>query len=180
MTRVRRDLIVAEGLRLLDEVGLDLVSTRTLARRLGVEQPTLYHHVDGKEDLLAAMAQAAMDPVPATLPPPPPDSAAWLCEHARCFRRALLRHRDGARLHIGWRDRADAGGLAFAIAVLASAGLEADDAATAVLAVHRFTLGGVLEEQANAGGGAWGAQDHEAVFERGLAALAEGLAVVRA
>ena len=42
MTKMNREIVIAEALGLLDEVGLDAVSTRRLAKRLGVEQPSLY------------------------------------------------------------------------------------------------------------------------------------------
>ena len=62
MTKVNGEIVVAEALGLLDEVGLDAVSTRRLAKRLGVEQPSLYWYFRTKKDLLAAMAEAAMAP----------------------------------------------------------------------------------------------------------------------
>ena len=44
MAKLSRETVVTEALDLLDEVGLDAVSTRQLATRLGVEQPSLYWH----------------------------------------------------------------------------------------------------------------------------------------
>ena len=59
---MNRETVVGEALDLLDEVGLDAVSTRRLAKRLGVEQPSLYYHFRNKKELLGAMAEAAMRP----------------------------------------------------------------------------------------------------------------------
>lgn len=68
---MNRETVVTEALNLLDDVGLETVSTRRLAKRLGVEQPSLYYHFRTKSDLLAAMAQAAMAPhANAPLPSP--------------------------------------------------------------------------------------------------------------
>ncbi|BAN94905.1 hypothetical protein E05_01390 [Plautia stali symbiont] len=53
-------VIVTEGLKLLDEAGIEGISTRKIARRLGVEQPALYWHFKNKEMLLQAMAVEAM------------------------------------------------------------------------------------------------------------------------
>lgn len=60
--RLDRATVIAEALDLLDEVGLDAVSTRPPAPRLDVQQPSLFWHFRGKADLLAAMAEAAMAP----------------------------------------------------------------------------------------------------------------------
>ncbi|MFY1991981.1 TetR family transcriptional regulator [Achromobacter xylosoxidans] len=62
MTELNRETVVAEALDLLDEVGLEGISTRRLAVRLDVEQPSLYWHFRKKEDLLTAMAATAMAP----------------------------------------------------------------------------------------------------------------------
>lgn len=71
MAKLDRDTVIAQALDLLDEVGLDAVSTRRLAKRLGVEQPSLYWHFRSKAALLSAMAEAAMAPH-ATAPLPTP------------------------------------------------------------------------------------------------------------
>lgn len=47
---MNRETVITEALDLLDEVGLDGVSTRRLAKRLGVEQPSLYWYFRTKRD----------------------------------------------------------------------------------------------------------------------------------
>ena len=47
--------IVDEALGLLNEVGIDALSTRLLAQRLKVQQPALYWHFRNKRALLDAM-----------------------------------------------------------------------------------------------------------------------------
>ncbi|MFJ3588946.1 TetR family transcriptional regulator, partial [Streptomyces sp. NPDC090133] len=75
---------------------------RRLAKRLGVEQPSLYYHFKTRKDLLAAMAGAAMAPhAHAPLPKPEDDWRGWFLDNSRSFRRTLLMRRDGARLHAG-------------------------------------------------------------------------------
>jgi len=173
VAKLNRDAVVAEALDLLDEVGLDGVSTRALAKRLGVEQPSLYWHFRKKEDLLSAMAAAAMAPhATAPLPGPADRWRDWLLENNRSFRRALLARRDGARLHAGsFPGDEDLGRIAHKIAFLVAAGLPERDAQTAMLATGRFTVGSVLEEQADGGSGL----DHDAAFEEGLALIVDGL-----
>src|SRR5882757_97661 len=53
---LRRSEVIAAALLLLDEVGLDALSTRRLAARLDVHAGALYWHVASKHDLLDAIA----------------------------------------------------------------------------------------------------------------------------
>ncbi len=111
-----RAAIVTAALKLLDEVGLDQLSTRRLAAELGVKGPSLYWHFRNMAELRDLMAdQLLTDVLPA------PDAfdnwKAWIAEGARAFRRAALSHRDGARVLAGARptgahdDVARAGGF---------------------------------------------------------------------
>ena len=176
MAKLNRDLVVVEALDLLDEVGLDGVSTRKLAQRLGVEQPSLYWHFRKKEDLLAAMAEAAMAPhATAGLPAPTDDWHAWFLDNFRSFRAALLLRRDGARLHAGLvPGAADRGRITHKLAFLIGCGVPERDAQMAMLAAGRFTVGSVLEQQAEAGPP--GPVDHGSAFEAGLTLITDGLA----
>jgi TetR/AcrR family transcriptional regulator, tetracycline repressor protein len=175
--KLTRATVIAEALDLLDEVGLDAVSTRALAKRLGVEQPSLYWHFRRKEDLLSAMAEAAMAPhATAPLPTPADDWREWFLENTRSFRRTLLMRRDGARLHAGTTPgTADLDRVADKMAFLTGSGLPEREAQIAMLAASRFTVGSVLEEQADPDPGA-APISHEAAFEAGLALIVDGLA----
>ena len=178
---MNRETVIAEALDLLDEVGLDAVSTRRLAQRLGVEQPSLYWHFKNKKELLGAMAEAAMAPhATAPLPAPEEDWRAWFRENTRSFRRTLLLRRDGARLHAGSRPGGgDLDRIAHKMAFLVASGLPEQQAAMAMLAAGRFTVGSVLEEQAEDGAaGSPGIPpiDHDSAFEAGLTLIVEGLA----
>ncbi|MCQ4206517.1 MULTISPECIES: TetR/AcrR family transcriptional regulator C-terminal domain-containing protein [Streptomyces] len=181
---MNRETVIAEALSLLDEVGLDAVSTRQLAKRLGVEQPSLYWYFRTKKDLLAAMAQAAMQPhAQAPLPEPGDDWRAWFLENTRGFRRTLLMRRDGARLHAGSTPVADLDRIRRKMAFLVGSGVPERDAQMAMLAAGRFTVGSVLEEQADPGSGAGPDLpadapriDHASAFEAGLSLIVDGLA----
>ncbi|WP_432990492.1 TetR/AcrR family transcriptional regulator C-terminal domain-containing protein [Dactylosporangium sp. CA-233914] len=182
VTKVNREIVVREALALLDEVGLDAVSTRQLARRLGVEQPSLYWHFRTKKDLLAAMAEAAMAPhATAPLPAPGDDWRDWFLDNTRNFRRTLLMRRDGARLHAGSTPAGDLERIRRKMDFLAASGVPERDAQMAMLAASRFTVGSVLEEQADTGTGAdlppdVPVIDHESAFEAGLTLILDGLA----
>lgn len=145
-----RRRVVDEALRLLDEAGLDALSLRTLAARLGVQAPTLYWHIGSKAELLDALADAIMDEAIAAIPVPQAedDGAEWLVTALIELRRAMLRHRDGARTISGARlslRRADFSELA--MSTLVDHGVELGRARLIVLAGERFTVGYVLEEQ---------------------------------
>ncbi|HWO60555.1 MAG TPA: TetR/AcrR family transcriptional regulator C-terminal domain-containing protein [Umezawaea sp.] len=180
---MNREIVVAEALDLLDEVGLDAVSTRRLAKRLGVEQPSLYWHFRTKKDLLAAMAEAAMAPH-ATQPLPTPDDdwRTWFLENTRSFRHTLLMRRDGARLHAGSTPTGDLKRLRHKYEFLVASGVPEREAAMAMLATSRFTLGSVLEEQADLSlddsadlPSELPRIDHDSAFESGLNLLLDGL-----
>ncbi|MFF9730359.1 TetR/AcrR family transcriptional regulator C-terminal domain-containing protein [Streptomyces albidoflavus] len=180
---MNRETVVTEALVLLDEVGLETVSTRRLAKRLGVEQPSLYYHFKTKKDLLAAMAEAAMAPhATAPLPQPGGDWRTWFLDNSRSFRRTLLMRRDGARLHAGSTPTGDLDRIRRKMAFLVASGVPERQAQMAMLAASRFTVGSVLEEQAEADAPDSAnlpddvpALDHEEAFEAGLALILGGL-----
>ncbi|HWC70823.1 MAG TPA: TetR/AcrR family transcriptional regulator C-terminal domain-containing protein [Actinomycetota bacterium] len=55
-----RDRIVEAALHVMDQEGLDAVSMRRVARDVGVEAMSLYHHVRDKEDLLDGICARVM------------------------------------------------------------------------------------------------------------------------
>lgn len=175
--KLDRETIVSEALTLLDELGLDAVSTRQLAKRLGVEQPSLYWHFRNKASLLDAMAEAAIaSHAAAPLPTSSDDWRDWLAENSRSFRRALLAHRDGARLHAGTTPQGvDLSRALHKLDFLVSAGLPEHDARIAMLTVSHFTVGSVLEQQAEEADGP--GLDRTEAFEAGLALILDGLAL---
>jgi TetR/AcrR family transcriptional regulator, tetracycline repressor protein len=184
MTKMNRETVVTEALDLLDEVGLDAVSTRRLAKRLGVEQPSLYWYFHTKKDLLAAMAAAAMAPhATGPLPDPGDDWRGWYLDNTRSFRRTLLLRRDGARLHAGSTPVGDLARIRHKMDFLVASGVPERDARMAMLAASRFTVGCVLEQQADTGPGDspelpadLPTIDHDSAFEAGLALILNGLA----
>lgn len=55
--RLTPDRIVGAAIELVDDEGLDALSMRKLARRVGVEAMSLYHHVESKGALLDLMVE---------------------------------------------------------------------------------------------------------------------------
>jgi TetR/AcrR family tetracycline transcriptional repressor len=170
MAKIDRAVAVREALALLDEVGLDGVSTRAVARRLGVEQPSLYWHFKNKQELLPQTGD---------------DWRSWFLENYRSFRSALLAHRDGARLHAGSvPDGASRERLLQKFAFLVGAGVPQSHAIAGMLAASRFTVGSALEQQADPDadeaaaptpGEHLAVPTHERAFEAGLLMLLTGL-----
>ena len=83
--------IATEALALVDEEGIEALTTRRLAKRLGVEGPSLYNHVKGRDDLLDEMTALIDEQVDASLLEHP-DWRVGLPEFARSYRRAFAAH----------------------------------------------------------------------------------------
>ncbi|WP_115787031.1 TetR/AcrR family transcriptional regulator [Arthrobacter silvisoli] len=54
---LNRDLILATAITVLNRTGPEDFTMAALAKELGVKTPALYHHVGGKNDILAGMRQ---------------------------------------------------------------------------------------------------------------------------
>jgi TetR/AcrR family tetracycline transcriptional repressor len=148
--RLTRQAVLRAALALLNDVGIDALSTRRLAERLGVQSPTLYWHFRSKAELLAAMAETIMlERHRDSAPKPGQPWQAWLLDNARSFRAALLAYRDGARLHAGSQPRgAHFDVIEGKMRFLCDAGLSPDRAFILMFSLGRFIVGWVLEEQA--------------------------------
>jgi AcrR family transcriptional regulator len=148
---ITRERIVTAALELLDDQGMDALTVRALATRLGVRAPALYWHVRNKQELLDEMATEVMRRVTGALAAIPP-GASWrddLAAYARVLRSEYLLHRDGARIFSGtritdpdvvrmkepWFER------------WAAYGWKPADADDAVDVVTAFVVGFVIEEQ---------------------------------
>lgn len=92
-----RETIVEAGLVLLNEIGLDKLTTRRLGDHLGVEGPALYRHFPSKAVLLDHMAAAILLPV-LRAPHPGEPWDEWLRAVATRSYEVVLDYRDGARL----------------------------------------------------------------------------------
>lgn len=145
-----RKRIVDEALALLDADGLEGVTLRRLAARLGVQQPSLYWYLPNKAALLTSIADAILEhEFPEMAPPAPEDPwQEWLAELAVRLRRALLAHPDGARIIATSQLSQTMAALSeHAISTLVARGIALRQSRLIVLTVERFTVGHVLEEQ---------------------------------
>ena len=143
-----RQQIVTAAVALLDTEGLDGVTLRKLAARLGVRQPTLYWHLPNKAALITALADAILDRDFAE-PPPRQRWQDWLADLAERLRHALLAHPDGARVLSAAQLSTSMGDISeLAMSTLVAHDVPLPRARVIVLTVQRFTVGHVLEEQA--------------------------------
>jgi TetR/AcrR family tetracycline transcriptional repressor len=171
-----RRRIVAEALDLLNEVGVDGLTTRALAERLGVKGPSLYWHFASRRELLdhmAAVMLAGEMPAPGAFAG---DWAYWLAEGARAIRRAANSRRDGARVLAGARPTEASPDYAAITRRLRVEGFAAGEARATFLALGRYALGWVLNEQVAREPRA----ASDADFEFGLAAMIHGVVALHA
>jgi TetR/AcrR family transcriptional regulator, tetracycline repressor protein len=151
---VTRDGIVAAGLALLDEGGLEGLTLRRLAERLGIRAPTLYWHVRDKRELLDLMVSVIMDEALADWREPHPGQPwwDWLAGRARALRAGLLAHRDGALMLAGNRPTQPAlPGIERQLAALAEAGFKPPEALLTLLALNAYVIGEALDTQGESG-----------------------------
>jgi AcrR family transcriptional regulator len=99
-----RTRVADTALRLLNEVGLDGLTLRAIARELDVKAPALYWHFKDKQALLDEMATEMYRRMVAGTPLDPGDT--WrerLLKTNRGLRAALRGYRDGAKVFSGSR-----------------------------------------------------------------------------
>jgi len=146
---IDRDRIVDEALLLLNEVGIDKLSTRKLAERLGVQQPALYWHFKNKSALLDAVNTAMLARYHTDRLPSPGQNWVDFCyANARSMRSTLLSVRDGARLTAGTRpSETDFADAELVLELYVAAGFTAEEALNISISLARYVVGYVLEEQ---------------------------------
>jgi AcrR family transcriptional regulator len=144
--------VVQAGLDVLNDAGIDGVTVRAVASRLGVQAPALYWHVRDKQDLLDEMATEIWRRVTAELAALP-DGQPWgqaMAEFAAITRRALLSHRDGAKVFSGTylTDASVLQAQEAGLAQMIQQGFTLAGIIRAYSLLYSFTVGFCIEEQA--------------------------------
>jgi len=85
-----RERVLRAALVLADKSGVDALSMRKLARKLGVEAMSLYKHVAGKEDVLDGLVDLVVGEIDV-----PPPGTPW----RQAMRTRALSARDALRRH---------------------------------------------------------------------------------
>ncbi|MFF8570040.1 TetR/AcrR family transcriptional regulator [Streptomyces sp. NPDC015408] len=145
-----RRRVADTALRLLNEVGLEGLTLRAIARELDVKAPALYWHFKDKQALLDEMATEMYRRMVAGTPLDPADT--WrerLLRTNRGLRASLLGYRDGARVFSGSRftGAEHAEQMEDSLRLFTVAGLTLAQAVRASTTAYLFTLGFVTEEQ---------------------------------
>ncbi|MDN3265436.1 TetR/AcrR family transcriptional regulator C-terminal domain-containing protein [Streptomyces sp. CSDS2] len=145
-----RGRVAGTALRLLNEVGLEGLTLRAIARELDVKAPALYWHFKDKQALLDEMATEMYRRMTAGAALDPADT--WrerLLKTNRGLRGALLGYRDGARVFSGSRftGTEHARELEANLRLLTESGFTLAQAVHAGRTTHLYTLGFVTEEQ---------------------------------
>jgi AcrR family transcriptional regulator len=145
-----RKRVADTALRLLNEVGLDGLTLRLIAKELDVKAPALYWHFKDKQALLDEMATEMYRRMVAATPLGPDDS--WrgrLLKSNRGLRAALLGCRDGAKVFSGSRftGLVHVEEMEDSLRRFTAAGFTLAQAVRALSTTHLYTLGFVIEEQ---------------------------------
>ena len=145
-----RRRVADTALRLLNEVGLEGLTLRAIARELDVKAPALYWHFKDKQALLDEMATEMYRRMVADTALDPADT--WqerLLKTNRGLRGALLGYRDGARVFSGSRFTGvdHAREMEANLRVFTAAGFTLARAVHSARTAHLYTLGFVTEEQ---------------------------------
>ncbi|MGD0249583.1 MAG: TetR/AcrR family transcriptional regulator C-terminal domain-containing protein [Thermoplasmata archaeon] len=144
-------------MEILDAEGLEGVTFRAVASKLGIQAPALYWHFENKRDLMDDLAQAILieGGVDAIQPPSKAgDWKVWLGQTAHTLRKALVAHRDGGRVVAGasfLRAKALAKIGITSTKVLKEAGFGLVEASLATATVVDYVWGFVIEEQEGRG-----------------------------
>jgi TetR/AcrR family tetracycline transcriptional repressor len=146
---LRQADVLEAAVALLEEVGLDELSTRKLADRLGVRPGALYWHYPSKQALLDAIAERDLAGMAGRLPGDG-DWAAQLRAFAEEMRSTMLARRDGARLISTMNELSPSirDGFMRMVDVLRAAGATFEQAAAGVDVVTSYVNGYTMEEQA--------------------------------
>jgi TetR/AcrR family transcriptional regulator, tetracycline repressor protein len=147
-----REPVVRAALKLLDEVGLEGLTLRRIAKALGVQAPTLYWRFKNKQDLIDEMATQVLADWAAEAERER-EQTSWrerVLAFGRGLRMGLLRYRDGARMVAGsyLSDNALYGPMERTLQVFAAANIPAPEAAACLNTVYCYVIGFVIEEQA--------------------------------
>ena len=147
-----RSLILREAFATLNEAGLEGLTLRRLASRLGVKAPALYWHFQSKQALLDEMATTVLTNGTEEMLPrrSSQDWKRWVLRYGEGLRKTLLAYRDGARMVSGTRltnteylkttERIGTQMLA--------AGFSVRAAVVLFSTIYNYTLSFVMEEQA--------------------------------
>ncbi|MFF4251331.1 TetR/AcrR family transcriptional regulator [Streptomyces sp. NPDC001663] len=145
-----RKRVADTALKLLNEVGLEGLTLRAIAKELDVKAPALYWHFKDKQALLDEMATEMYRRMVASAALDPADS--WqerMLKANRGLRAALLSYRDGARVYSGSRFTGTdhAREMESNLRLFTASGFTLAQTVRANSTAYSYTIGFVIEEQ---------------------------------
>lgn len=144
-----RDEILSSALKIIDAEGLDALSMRRLARELGVEAMTLYHHFPNKDAILDGVGELVLAGM--TLPDPiPEDWMDLLVEMCVSFRRALGEHPNAIPVLMTRPLNPPKGATVTPVSVLAGAGFNPEELVEMYQTLMALTFGHAVVSSAAA------------------------------
>jgi AcrR family transcriptional regulator len=90
-TPLNKTLVIAGAIELADEIGIDALTIRRLAAKLGVKPMSIYHHVANKDEILDGMVDIVFSEI--DRPETDTDWKAAIRGRAVSARTVLARHR---------------------------------------------------------------------------------------
>jgi AcrR family transcriptional regulator len=136
-----REEIFDAALALIQASGVEKLSMRSLAQKLGVTAMAIYHHVPNKEALLDGAAEALL----ATVPTPAPSSDAWelqLRNYALSIWQLLSRYPGMSRVVLERPPMHAVGRLnLYGFSVLRTAGFDEPDAMRGLMSLNLYLAG---------------------------------------
>jgi AcrR family transcriptional regulator len=102
-----RQKVIDAAIAMIGEGGLESFSMPKLATSLGVRAPSLYHHFESKDDLLAEVARTVATPEAPTTLPPDADWTDYLVAMSIAMRRTIIAHPHCAPLLVRFMPKAN-------------------------------------------------------------------------
>jgi TetR/AcrR family tetracycline transcriptional repressor len=147
-----RQAILSQAFSILNEAGIEGLTLRRLAARLGVKAPAIYWHFKNKKDLLDEMAtqvfREALNEAPVF-----DAEQSWqdfALSYCLGLRRTLLRYREGAKMFSGTylTDATLYAPMDASLRKLTSAGFSLRQSVIYMSVLYCYAVGFVIEEQA--------------------------------
>lgn len=150
--KVTRERVARAGLKLLDDVGLEALTLRVLARSLEIQAGAMYWHFENKQELLDEMASIVLGEGARHLVPrrESADWETWATAFGNGLRKTLLAYRDGARMVSGTRltNTEYMQVMERIAAKMTGSGFTVRQAVVLLSTIYNYTLSFVMEEQA--------------------------------
>lgn len=147
-----RRIILGHAFSILNQMGVEGLTLRRLAARLGVQAPALYWHFKNKQELLDEMATHVFREALQEAPVFDADQTwqQWSLSYCVGLRKTLLRYREGAKMFSGTylTDASLYAPMDASLRKLTSAGFTLRQSVVSVGVLYGYVVGFVIEEQA--------------------------------